>query len=150
MADWKAKEYYTVLLRGIPAAKLTGFLRGTLGLRESAVIQSHFYTEESGEFSYSDALDLAALCTEGGSGTVYTESLCFDRAYRNVLCCMNTDGEAADLEFDIEEQDFDTVRLPEMQAWLFAQLHAKTAESVSISFTLDTAPLFETGKGEQA
>ena len=42
MADWKAKEYYTVQLDGIPVERLAGFLRGTLGLSEETAVRSQF------------------------------------------------------------------------------------------------------------
>lgn len=148
MADWKAKEYYTVLLDGIPVRKLTEFLRGTLGLSGETAVKSHFYTKENGDFPYADSLNLAAYFAQCGSAAVHLKTVCFDRVYRDGTCVICSDGTSAELECDIEEKDFDTARLPELEAWQTEQVRKEIADYVSISCTFDREPLFEFRKGD--
>ena len=148
MAEWKAKEYYTILLGGIPADTVGSFLRETIGLCEDTLITSHFYTEKDGDFAYTDALDLDAYFAERSSASFHLQALRLDRAYHSGSCVIYADGTSAELECDIEETDFDTERLPELQAWLIAQLQDGIAEYASISYTFDNKPLFEIRKGE--
>jgi len=147
MANWKSKEYYTITLDGISVRTLGGLLRETLGMSGETVARSHFYAAEKGDFTYSDALDLDAYFSERRSATVHMKTVRFDRAYREGTCLIYAYGSKAQLECDIEERDFDTKKMPELQAWLQNQVHEGIAEYVSISYTLDNKPLFEYKEG---
>ncbi len=147
MADWIPKEYYTILLDGIPVSEIGKYLYETLGLSEKTVVQSHFYTAQDGDFVYADSLNLNAYFAGKGSASVHLKTVRFDRVYHDGTCLICSDGARAALECDIEAKDFDMQRLPELQAWLTAQVRAGIAEFASISYTLDTEPLFEIGKG---
>ena len=148
MEDWKAKEYYTVQLDRIPVDRLAGFLRGTLGLSEETAVRSQFYTKEADDLAYSDSFDLAAYFAGRCSASVHMKTVCFDRAYRDGTCVICSDGTAAELECDIEEKDFDTQRVPALEAWLTEQIREGIAEYACISYTFDKAPLFEIRKGD--
>ena len=76
------------------------------------------------------------------------KTVCFDRAYRDGTCVICSDGTAAELECDIEEKDFDTQRVPALEAWLTEQIREGIAEYASINYTFDNAPLFEIRKGD--
>ena len=148
MTDWKAKEYYTIQLDGIPVQRIGSLLRETFGICADTVKKSHFYTEEAGGFEYSDALDLDAYFAERSSASFHLSEIRMDRAYRDGSCVIYSDGISAALECDIEEHDFDMQRMPELKAWLTEQVCAEIAENASISFSFDDKQLFEIGKGE--
>ena len=148
MAEWKAKEYYTVLIDGIPVRMLAEYLRGTLGMSGNSVVRSHFYTNADGDFVYSDSMNLDAYFTEHRGATVHLKTIRFDREYRDGTCMLYSDGYAASVECDIEEKNFDVKRMPELQAWLKEQVYTGIAEYVSISYTADNGPLFEFRQGE--
>lgn len=147
MANRKMKEYYTITLDGIPVGTLGGFLHETLGICGAAVERSHFYAAGAGDFTYSDALDMNAYFSERHSATLYVKAIRFDRAYRAGTCLIFSDGRTALLECDIEDRDFDTKKLPDLEEWLKAQVHDDIAEFVSISYTFDNKALFEYGEG---
>ncbi len=149
MANRRPKEYYTITLDGIPVRLLGGFLRDTLGMCGETVVRSHFYSAESGDFTYTDALDLDAYFAERRSATVHMKTIRFDRAYRDGTCLIYAYGSKAQLECDIEERDFDTKKMPELQAWLKEQIHDYNAEYACISYTFDNKRLFEYGGGAQ-
>ncbi|HAG14198.1 MAG TPA: hypothetical protein DCG49_10105 [Ruminococcus sp.] len=147
MVKRKTKEYYTVTLDGIPVRMLGGFLRETLGMSAEKIENSHFYAVGSGDFTYSDALDLDAYFAERHSATMHIKKIRFDREYREGTCLIYSDGSKAQLECDIEEADFDLKKLPELQEWLRTQVREWVAEYASISYTFDNGMLFEYGKG---
>ena len=82
MAKRKTKEYYTITLDGIPVRMLGEFLRETLGMSAEKIENSHFYAVGSGDFTYSDALDLDAYFAERHSATLHIKKIRFDREYR--------------------------------------------------------------------
>ena len=147
MAKWKPKEYYTITLDGIPAGMLGGFLRDVLGMCAERIEKSHFYTPDKGDFTYSDTLNIDAYFAERRSATLHIKPIQFDREYREGTCLIYSDGSKAQLECDIEERDFDTEKLPDLQEWLRGRVDDETAEYASISYTFDYGSLFEYGKG---
>ena len=147
MAKWKAKEYYTITLDGIPVGMLGGFLRDVLGMCAERIEKSHFYAPDKGDFTYSDSLNIDAYFAERRSATLHIKPIQFDREYREGTCLIYSDGSKAQLECDIEERDFDPEKLPDLQAWLRGRVDDETAEYASISYTFDYGLLFEYGKG---
>ena len=147
MAEWKPKEYYTVLIDGIPVRKLAAYLCETLGMCEKTCVRSHFYSDTDGDFVYSDSMNLDAYFSERRGATVHLKTIRFDREYRDGTCVIYADGLRASVECDIEEKNIDLKRFPELQAWLTEQVYSGIAEFVSISYTFDNQPVFEFGKG---
>ena len=148
MADWIPKEYYTIRFDGIPVQRIAVFLRYTLGLREDQLLHSDFYSEQTGDFRYTDALDLQSFFAVRSRASFHLRTIRLDRAYSDAVCLIYSDGNQAELECDIAQEHFDPEKLPDLQAWLTAQLHDETAEYASISFTFDNEPLFEIRKGD--
>ena len=148
MADWIPKEYYTIALDGIPVQRIAGFLRDTLGLCEKQLLHSGFYSEQTGDVPYTDALDLQAFFAARSRASFHLKTVWFDRAYRGGSCLVYSDGSTAQLECDIEQTDIDPEKLPDSQAWLTEKLRSGIAEYASISFTFDNEPLFEIRKGD--
>ena len=126
---------------------LGGFLRETLRMRTETVEKSHFYAPDKGDFTYTDTLNIDAYFAERRSATIHIKPIQFDRSYREGTCLIYSDGSMAQLECDIEEQDFAPEKLPDLQAWLRARVDEETAEYASISYTFDNGMLFEYGKG---
>lgn len=86
MADWIPKEYYTIALDGIPVQRIAGFLRDTLGLCEKQLLHSGFYSEQTGDVPYTDALDLQAFFAARNRASFHLKTVRFDRAYRGGSC----------------------------------------------------------------
>ena len=131
-----------------PCSALPVFSGIRSGYVKKQLLHSGFYSEQTGDVPYTDALDLQAFFAARSRASFHLKTVRFDRAYRGGSCLVYSDGSTAQLECDIEQADFDPEKLPDLQAWLTAQLHDETAEYASISFTFDNEPLFEIRKGD--
>ena len=148
MANWKAAEYFNIILGDVSYLEIGNYLRETLGLRADAVKGSYFFNEIDDTPVYSDTFDLADYLRKGKGCSLRVRTLCFDREYRDVTALIYPNGDSADIDCDIPEKNFDEKNLPALQEWLTAQVHSGMAGYAGIHCTRETAPLFEIRKDE--
>ena len=148
MTAQKAKEYYTVKLGGTSVQDIDQFLLEKLVFSENSMTDSHLYTEQIGDFKYTNAVNLDAYFSQKSSATFYLKTIQPDHAYRNVCCAIYSNGLTADPECDIEEKDFNTENCADPEARLNEKARNSIADNTCIYLTFDNRPTFEIGKGE--
>ena len=51
-------EYIDIVFKGVSAKLLNDFIKSELDIRKNNIINSHFYSEDLGDFEYTEEIDL--------------------------------------------------------------------------------------------
>ena len=78
--------YYGIKFHGISHENINLFIREILDIKQNNILNSHFYTDDLGDFVYSDKTDLSAVCQGSFAAVMNVKMLSFHRIYHNVLC----------------------------------------------------------------
>lgn len=110
--------YYGIKFHGISHENINLFIREILDIKQNNILNSHFYTDDLGDFEYSDKTDLSAVCQGSFAAVMNVARLSFHRIYHNVLCLiLNDDSGYLTVECSIAESDFVETEIPNLKKW---------------------------------
>lgn len=128
--------YYGVIFKGISRDNINFFIKEILDIKQKYIISSHLFTDDLGDFEYSDKLDLS-VCVSSCAGNIYIEQLSFHRPYHNVLCLIYDDNNCFEVECSIAESDFSENEIPELKKWFNKLCDKHYISGASVDYDYD-------------
>lgn len=136
-------EYYSVVFSGVTAGRIDCFIKEVLCIKADIVISSHFYSDVSGDYEYSDNMNLCGYFSGNNTANIFVKTIKFDRTYNNVVCVITSDGSDIEIDCSIAESDFDEIYLTELSEWLKNLCADRIITGAEICHDAENIPLFE-------
>lgn len=137
-------EYYDIVFSGISFANINRFIKEILNIKQDNIISSHFWSEESGDYEFSDDMELNEYFSGNNTASIFTETITLNRTYNKVVCVITSDTENVDIECNISENDFDISDIMKLKEWLENLCNEKIISYAEISSSAESKPLFKT------
>lgn len=137
-------EYYDIVFSGISSANINRFIKEILNIKQDNIISSHFWSEESGDYEFSDDMELNEYFSGNNTASIFTETITLNCTYNKAVCVISSDAESVDIDCSISENDFDISNIAELTEWLENLCSEKIISYAEISSSAENTPLFKT------
>lgn len=101
-------EYVDIIFSGINKKDIDNLIKNKFKICRDKIIRSHFYTEENGDFEYSEEIDLEKYFTEERTCNMFISILQLNKAYSNVLMIITSDKTDTDVTLNISTDQFES------------------------------------------
>lgn len=136
-------EYYSIVFSGLSAGKIDYFIKEILRIRTDNIIGSHFYSDCSGDYEFSDNMDLCWYFSENNTANIFVKTIKFNHTYNNVVCVITSDGNDIEVDCSIAESDFDETSIHELSEWLKSLYYDGIITSAEICHDAENNSLFK-------
>ncbi|MDE6781061.1 MAG: hypothetical protein K2J40_06350 [Ruminococcus sp.] len=136
-------EYYDIIFSGIPVRKIGFFIREILDIKQDNIIISHFWSEDSGDYEFSDDMDLNEYFSGNNTASIFSETITLNCTYNKAVCVISSDAESVDIECSISENDFDISDITELTEWLERLCSGNIITHAKICYDMENSPLAE-------
>lgn len=136
-------EYYSVVFSGVTAGRIDYFIKEVLCIKADNIISSHFYSDISGDYEFSDNMDLCVYFSGNNTANIFVKNIKFNRTYNNVVCVITSDSNDIEIDCSIAESDFDEIYLTELSEWLKNLCADGIITGAEICHDAENIPLFE-------
>ena len=137
-------EYYDIVFSGISSANINRFIKEILNIKQDNIISSHFWSEESGDYEFSDDMELNEYFSGNNTASIFTETITLNCIYNKVVCIITSDTENIDVECNISENDFYISDIMKLTEWLENLCNEKIISYAEICSSAENTPLFKT------
>lgn len=100
-------EYIDIIFSGINKKDIDNLIKNKFKICRDKIIRSHFYTEENGDFEYSDEIDLENYFAEERTCNMFVSSLRLNKTYINILVIITSDKTNTDVTLNISADQFE-------------------------------------------
>lgn len=111
-------EYIDIVFKGVSTKLLNDFIKSELDIRKNNIINSHFYSEDLGDFEYTEEIDLEKYFSQCNTANIFVKQIKLNQYYNNVLCIISSDDKDAEISCTISEKDFDKDCINELIEWI--------------------------------
>lgn len=136
-------EYYDIIFSGIHVRKIGFFIREIFDIKQDNIISSHFWSEDSGDYEFSDTLDLEKYFSENNTADIFSEKVRLNRIYNNVVLVITSDVNDIEVECNISETDFDRSDISGLSVWLEWLYYENIITHAKICSDMENNPLAE-------
>lgn len=136
-------EYYSIVFSGISARKIDYFIKEILRIKADNIISSHFYSEISGDYEFSDNMDLCGYFSENNTASIFMKTIKFNHTYNDAVCVITSDSNDIEIDCSIAESDFDETSIPELSKWLKSLCADGIITGAEICHDAENNPLFK-------
>ena len=137
-------EYYDIVFKGISSENVNYFIKEIIRIKQDNIISSHFWSEDLGDYEFSDDIELNEYFSGNNTASIFTETITLNRTYNKVVCVITSDTENVDIECNISENDFDISDIMKLKEWLENLCNKKIISYAEISSSAENTPLFKT------
>ncbi|MDE5557531.1 MAG: hypothetical protein K2J32_07530 [Ruminococcus sp.] len=137
-------EYYDIVFSGISSANINRFIKEILNIKQESIISSHFFSEISGDYEFSDDMNLNEYFSGSNTASIFSETITLNCTYNKAVCVISSDAESVDVDCSISENDFDISDIAELTEWLENLCSEKIISYAEISSSAENTPLFKT------
>ncbi|MBD5160129.1 MAG: hypothetical protein HDT23_07820 [Ruminococcus sp.] len=137
-------EYYDIVFKGISSGNVNYFIKEILNIKQDNIISSHCWSEDSGDYEFSDDMKLNEYFSGNNTASIFTETITLNCTYNKVVCIITSDIENIDIECNISENDFDISDIIKLKEWLENLCSEKIISYAEISSSAENKPLFKT------
>ena len=137
-------EYYDIIFSGISSANINRFIKEILNIKQESIISSHFFSEISGDYEFSDDMNLNEYFSGSNTASIFSETITLNCTYNKAVCVISSDAESVDVDCSISENDFDISNITELTEWLENLCSEKIISYAEISSSAENTPLFKT------
>ena len=99
-------EYVDITFNGIEKKYIDYFVKCVMNIDCSKIVNSHFYTNERGDFEYYDDIDLKEYFSDNRTCNILLSGLRFNTEYGNVLVIITSNEQDIDITVNIEYDRF--------------------------------------------
>lgn len=136
-------EYYDIVFSGISSENINRFIKEIINIKQANIISSHFFSESSGDYEFSDDMDLNEYFSGNNTASIFSETITLNCTYNKAVCIITSDAESVDVDCSIPETDFDISDITELTEWLENLCREKIISYAEISSGAENAPLFK-------
>ncbi|MBD5144635.1 MAG: hypothetical protein HDT21_01750 [Ruminococcus sp.] len=101
-------EYVDIIFSGINKKDIDNLIKNKFEIGRDKILRSHFYTEENGDFEYSDEIDLKKYFAEERTCNMFVSSLQFNKTYSKVLVIITSDKTDTNVTLNISADQFES------------------------------------------
>lgn len=94
-------EYVDIIFSGINKKQIDNLIKNNFKVCRDKIIRSHFYTEENGDFEYSDEIDMKQYFTEERTCNIFVSDLYLNKKYSKVLIIITSDKTDTEVTLNI-------------------------------------------------
>lgn len=137
------EEYYSIVFSGISAVKIDYFIKEVLRIKAENIISSHFYSDVSGDYEYSDNMDLCGYFSVSNTADIFMKTIKFNHTYNNIVCVITSDSNDIEIDCSIAESDFNETSISELSEWIKNLCADGIITGAEICHDAENIPLFE-------
>lgn len=101
-------EYIDIIFCSINIKDIDNLIKNDFNVCNDKIIRSHFYTEENGDFEYSDKIDLEKYFCKKRTCNILVSDLRLNKTYSNVLVIITSDKTDTDVTLNISADQFES------------------------------------------
>lgn len=99
-------EYVDIIFSGINKKEIDNLIKNNFKVCRDKIIRSHFYTKETGDFEYSDEIDMKQYFNEERTCNIFVSDLYLNKKYNKVLIIITSDKSNAEITLNISTDQF--------------------------------------------
>lgn len=100
-------EYVDIIFGGINKKEIDNLIKNNFKVCSDKIIRSHFYTEENGDFEYSDEIDINRYFSEERTCSIFVFDLYLNKKYNKVLIIITSDKSDTEVTLNISTDQFE-------------------------------------------
>ena len=121
-------EYVDIIFSGVNKKDIDNLIKNKFNICRDKIIRSHFYTEENGDFEYSDEIDLEKYFAGERTCNMFLSRLQLNKIYSKVLIIITSDKADTDVTLNISADQFESGDIELLRDYLkssFSQYYVK-------------------------
>ena len=111
-------EYVDIIFSGINKKDIDNLIKNKFDICRDKIIRSHFYTEENGDFEYSDEIDFKKYFAENRTCNMLLSRLQLNKIYSKVLMIITSDKTDTNVTLNISSDQFESGGIELLQDYL--------------------------------
>ena len=101
-------EYVDIIFSGVNKKDIDNLIKNKFDICRDKIIRSHFYTEENGDFEYSDEIDFKKYFAENRTCNMLLSRLQLNKIYSKVLMIITSDKTDTNVALNISANQFES------------------------------------------
>lgn len=101
-------EYVDIIFSSINKKDIDNLIKNKFRICRDKIIRSHFFTEENGDFEYSDEINLEKYFAEKRTCNMFVSLLQLNKTYSNVAVIITSDKTDTDVTLNISADQFES------------------------------------------
>lgn len=111
-------EYVDIIFSSINKKDIDNLIKNKFKICRDKIIRSHFYTEENGDFEYSDEIGLEDYFAEERTCNMFVSLLQLNKTYSNVAVIITSDKTDTDVTLNISADQFESGNIELLRDYL--------------------------------